>query len=176
MNSGRSTFVDVFQLARERATIEGELRLADLPRLASSLLSQQGSLRYRIRGEVDERGRPGATMELQATLLLECQRCTADLAFPLRREARFLFVSDEEELNALPIEDDEVDVVLGSRQMDVANWIEDEAILSLPLIPRHGTCRPPATKDAAAAATEPPAARPSPFAALAALKPRRKAS
>ena len=124
---------------------------------------------------MDERGRAGATMTLRATLLLECQRCSEEMEFPLQRQARFRFVSTEEELNALPIEDDETEVVVGSRQMDVATWIEDEAILSLPLIPRHDFCRPAAEKGAGTA-TEQGSERPNPFAALAALKEGRKPS
>ena len=166
--------VDVYELARERRTIEGDLALADLPRLAASLLRTEGSLRYRIRGEIDGRGRPGAEMHLSATLQLECQRCTQELDFPLRRNAYFRFVSSEEELNALPIDDDDVDELLGSQHMDIAAWIEDEAILSLPLVPRHDDCRPAVPLVAASDGVDGGEKRPSPFAALASLKAGRK--
>jgi uncharacterized protein len=61
------------------------------------------------------------------------------LTFDLNRTTRFRFVSSEQELNALPIEE-EADAVIGSPAMDVFAWIEDEAILSLPLVPRHHEC------------------------------------
>lgn len=166
--------VDVYELARERRTIEGDLALADLKRLAASLLRTEGSLRYRIRGEIDERGRPGAEMHLSATLWLECQRCTQELDFPLRRDAHFRFVSSEEELNALPIDDDDVDEILGSQHMDIAAWIEDEAILSLPLVPRHDDCRPAVPLVATPEGVDGGEKRPNPFAALASLKAGRK--
>jgi uncharacterized protein len=166
---------DVFELARERRTIEGELPLSALPRLATSLLRSDGPLAYRIRGTVDERGRPGAQMQLQAELVLECQRCNQELAHRLQRDAQFRFVGSEEELNALPVEDDEVDLVVGARHMDIAAWVEDEAILSLPLVPRHDDCRPAIPLAAADASADSGAKRPNPFAALAGLKTGRKA-
>ena len=44
-------------------------------------------------------------------------------------------VASEEELEALPLEEDETDVIAGARDMDIGRWVEDEAILSLPLVP-----------------------------------------
>jgi uncharacterized metal-binding protein YceD (DUF177 family) len=48
--------------------------------------------------------------------------------------------------------------------MDLRDWIEDEAILSLPLVPRHGRC------ETEAAAETDDSGRRRPFAVLAELK------
>jgi uncharacterized protein len=173
------SYIDVFELARDRATIEGSLPLASLPRLAAALAPPDGELRYRIQGELDERGRPGARMHLLGDLVLECQRCNKPYTFRLERDAQFRFVDSEEELNALPVEDDEVDVVVGERRMDVSTWIEDEAILSLPLIPRHEwgdtACRPEVELGAGEESSKDTIGREHPFAVLAGLKPGSKA-
>jgi uncharacterized protein len=174
------SYIDVFELARDRATIEGSFSLASLPRLAAALALPEGELRYRIQGQLDERGRPGAQMHLLGDLLLECQRCNEPYTFLLEREAPFRFVDSEDELNALPIEDDEVDVIVGARRMAVSTWIEDEAILSLPLIPRHpwgdAACRPAVELKAAEEPSRESTGREHPFAVLADLKPGSKAS
>jgi len=167
---------DVFALARDRREIAGELPLAALPRLAASLLSTDGVLRYRIRGEIDARGRPCAAMHLAARLPMECQRCGGRVDVDLDRDARFRFIADEAQLGTAPDEDDDVDVIVGSQRMDLAPWIEDEAILSLPLVPRHEAgdplCRPAVPLGAAAGETgAADTGRPNPFAALAGLKP-----
>jgi uncharacterized protein len=164
----RPVTVDVYALARDRGALEGAFPLAELTRLAASLVSTDGALDYTLRGEVDERGRPCVAMHLQARLLLPCQRCNAPLDFHLSRDAAFRFVGSEAELEALPVEEDETDVVVGSRTMAVMPWVEDEAILSLPIVPRHDVCPvavPLADPDSAAA--EP---RENPFAVLAGLK------
>jgi uncharacterized protein len=54
--------------------------------------------------------------------------------------------------------------------MDIAAWVEDEAILSLPLVPRHDDCHTRLPAEVASEAAE----RPKPFAVLADLKAGRK--
>jgi uncharacterized protein len=148
MDRPQSPIVDAFGLARTAAVCEGEVEIARLPRLAESLLSAEGRLRYRIEGRLGDDGHPGAVVHLAATLMLTCQRCNQPLAFDLDRTTDFRFVQDEAEFNALPIDDDETEAVIGSRAMPVLPWIEDEAILSLPLVPRHTDCGLPLTHPA----------------------------
>lgn len=166
---------DVYALARDRGEMAGELPLAALPRLAESLLSADGGMHWRIRGEVDARGRPGAVLQLEARLPMECQRCGGRVEFELRRDARFRFVADEARLGTEPDDDDEVDVIVGSQHMALVPWIEDEAILSLPLVPRHDAadpqCRTAVPLGAADGGLATEAARPNPFSVLAGLKP-----
>jgi uncharacterized protein len=161
-----SPTIDAFRLARDRSAIRGEATMMQLPRLASSVLGDDVRVRYEIDGRVDAEGHPGALMRLSARLPLRCQRCNDPVAFTLERAVPFRFVHDEQELNALPVEDDEVEVVVGSDAMPLLPWIEDEVILSLPLVPRHADCALPA----AGPGKEGPQERPSPFAALARLK------
>jgi uncharacterized protein len=161
----RPTF-DAFRLARQRETLCGKAAMTDLPRLALSVLDRAAEVRYDVQGRVDDAGHPGAVMKLAGRLPLRCERCNAPVQFTLEREVPFRFVHDEQELNALPIEDDEVEEVVGSPATDLLAWVEDEAILSLPLVPRHDDCAVPFVD-----VPEPAdAGRPNPFAALAKLK------
>ena len=164
MNPVANSTIDAFDLARARAHLEGEIPLSQLPRLAESLVTASGCVRYRIDGLIDDDGHPGARMQLQAQLPLTCQRCNAPLLFDLNRTTHFRFVRSEEELNALPIEDDDADAIVGSHALNLASWIEDEAILSLPLVPRHEVCSLPLQRDADTESSPPP----NPFAELAA--------
>ena len=146
--------------------MEGEVAVSQLPRLSELVTASDGALRYDIDGLIDDEGHPAANLHLHAQLTLICQRCNSPLQFGFDRTTRFRFIDSEEELNALPIEDDEIEAVVGSRNMSVHDWVEDEAILSLPLVPRHDEC------DAAAGSHE--TARPvsalNPFAELLALR------
>jgi uncharacterized protein len=161
----RPTF-DAFRLASLRDSLRGEATMADLPRLGQSVLDAGASVHYDIHGRVDEEGHPGAVMNLSGRLPLRCERCNGPVEFVLERNVPFRFVNDEQELNALPIEDDEVEEVVGSPAMDLLAWVEDEAILSLPLVPRHDDCALPYAEAPPPADPE----RPHPFAALAKLK------
>jgi uncharacterized protein len=161
-----STTFDAFRLARTQETLRGEATMAHLPRLAQSVLDPAARLTYEITGRIDAEGHPGAVMKLSGRLPLRCERCNEPMRFPLDREVAFRFFGDERELNALPIEDVEVEEVVGSAAMALLPWIEDEAILSLPLVPRHADCALPLAGEGDPA----PERRQTPFAALARLK------
>lgn len=158
--------IDSFELSRSGRRFEGEVAVEQLPRLAEFVTTAQDRLRYEIVGLLDEDGNPAADLHLEGRLQLICQRCNGSLDFELDRTTRFRFVGTEEEMNALPIEDDEIEVIVGSRSMSVHDWVEDEAILSLPLVPRHGECSAPSKTEADLAVVT----APNPFAVLLALR------
>ncbi|HVG03600.1 MAG TPA: YceD family protein [Burkholderiaceae bacterium] len=154
--------IDSFELARSRRQIEGDVPIVQMPRLAEFVPTAQGDIRYKIAGLIDDEGHPAANLHVAALLTLTCQRCNGPLEFALDRTMQFRFVDSEEELNSLPIEDDEVDAVVGSKNMSIYDWVEDEVILSLPLVPRHEECALPLASDPDLTGT----AAPNPFAAL----------
>jgi len=160
--------INSFDLARRKAEIEGQFPLASLPRVASALARVEGVLSYSINGWTDAEGHPGGTLNLRARLPLICQRCGEPMDWELDRTARFRFVREEGDLEQIPLDDDDLDAVGGADAMDAAAWIEDEVLLSMPLLPRHSECRPAALNGADSANS----GRPNPFAALAALKQR----
>ena len=164
--SVRVLTIDSFELARSGRRVEGEVAIAQLPRLAEFVTAAQDRLRYAVVGLIDADGYPAADLHLNGRLQLICQRCNASLDFGLDRTARFRFVATEEELNAFPIEDDEIEAIVGSRNMNVYDWVEDEAMLSLPLVPRHGECSAPSKVEGNLSAV----AAPNPFAVLLALR------
>jgi uncharacterized protein len=157
--------IDVFALARAHGHLEGRIELALLTRLAPMLASTQGVIDWRLAVETDARGRPAATLALHGTLAVKCDRCGLNLELPTDSESSFWFVATEDELNAQPIEVGEREPLLGSRHFSVAQLVEDELILAVPLSPRHLHC---------SVAEEPETAsgRHRPLAALAALKSR----
>lgn len=157
--------IDVFALARAHGEMHGRIELARFPRLAPMLASSAGSVDWRLTGAVDARGHPAATLALSATLVVKCDRCGLAVDLPGDSESAFWFVATEEELNAQPIEVDAPEPLLGSRHFAIAQLVEDELILSIPISPRHAHC-------ALADDAEPQAEGPRPLAALAALKSR----
>src|SRR5678816_4739494 len=104
--------IDSFELARSGRRVAGEVSVAQLPRLAEFVITAHDQLGYEIAGLIDADGYPAADLRLNGRLHLICQRCNASLDFDLDRTARFRFVATEEELNALPIEDDEIEAIV----------------------------------------------------------------
>ncbi len=176
--------IDVFTVARTGAHWEGQLDLARMPRLAGSLLLEHGgdgAVAYRCHGYTDAQGRPGLRLWLNADLPMRCDRCAQPLRLALAAERDFYFVASGAELAAIPIDDAPEEALLGSAQFDLAALIEDEAILQLPLSPRHPDCAParkPPTEPFAAGGPRSDGRRPDdegrphPFADLADLRDR----
>jgi uncharacterized protein len=167
-------FCDVWELARRRGSVQGELALGDTPRLAAQLADASGALGYRFGGMVDELGRPAAVLEVQGKVRARCDRCGGPVEVPIDEQAHFFFVADERELGKLPIDESPEEPLLGSRRFDVAALVEDQAILALPLSPRHDHCTAPMPSEAESR-TGGETHRPF-EALLASSKPRRDAS
>jgi uncharacterized protein len=143
--------LDVYAAAHSGARREGEIALARLPRLATSLARTDGALRWRTVSGTDGLGRPALQLRLDATLPLRCDRCERELDFELAVEREFYFVASEAELAAIEVDDAPEEPLLGSAHFDLGALIEDEAILQLPLSPRHAGCAPAAEADGASA-------------------------
>lgn len=166
---GHPERVDVFELSRTRERRAGRLAVAQLPRLAAMLADPADELDYVIAGQPDRDGHPGARMQLAGEVQMSCNRCNRPVRIPIERDVPFRFVHSEAEANVIPVdEDDDIEIIVGSTALVLADWVEDEAILSLPLAPRHADCPAPA-------GGEDPEVRPAsdarrPFAVLETLK------
>lgn len=109
-------------------------------------------------------------LQIDATVPLTCQRCLGPVDVALAVDRAFRFVADEETAAAQD-DDAEEDLLVISRDFDLAALVEDEVLMALPLVPMHETC-PVHVKLAVAdeAFGADATARPHPFAALARLK------
>ena len=163
-------FVDIFDLSRRGAEIEGEALVRDLPGLTAFTATDAGRLAFSARGMGERRGLPAARLSMEGDVEMFCARCNKPVPVHIASEAVFRFAESEEAANALPIEEDEEDedVAVGSKHFNLTAWLEEEAILSLPRMAFHETCEEGGGwHDAPEAAEE---KRPNPFAALAAFK------
>lgn len=174
--------LDVPAFARDAGVLQGEWPAAQLSRLAESAAPETpvGSwpaVQWSLQGE--RREESGSTpqtwlhLEASAEISLTCQRCLQPVREAMSLARSYRFVRDEKEAAELDI-DSEEEVLALTRSLDVQELVEDELLLSLPLVPRHEQCPQPLhvpadvaeLSDQEAAASE----RPNPFAALAALK------
>ncbi len=156
-DSGKTTQLDalrafdVFEFARSQASLAGELSLDAMPRMVAEVPPEapaQGvPFHWRAQGQLTrepsadgEREERWLTLAVNGSVWLECQRCLAPYEQELAVEARYLIVDTEAEADARPMDDDEADAIVGSRQFDLVELIEEELLLSLPLVPKHLVC------------------------------------
>ncbi len=103
-------------------------------------------------------------VHLKASLLVEqiCQRCLLPMPVSLEVDRHFRFVADE--ATALAEDDDcDEDLLSPAPELTLLALLEDELLLAMPLIARHGVCDEPLP-------VQPEQDAPHPFAALAGLK------
>jgi uncharacterized protein len=89
---------------------------------------------------------------------MDCQRCLAPLVVPLVVDAELELADSAGEIATA---EDDIDRVVASPAMPLAQLVEDELLLALPMVPRHEACEPPGEGYDAGA---------SPFAALGRLR------
>ena len=102
---------------------------------------------------------------------MACQRCLAPVSTPASVDRWIRFVTGEAQAEALDAESED-DVLALPRWLDLAELVEDELLLALPIVPRHETCPAPLPMPAQPVEDEEGEARPNPFAVLAQLKSR----
>jgi uncharacterized protein len=131
----------------------GFLTMTDMPRLAKEVSSVNPGDGFAWQMETHFEDSPGSeprqilNLTLKGCLHLVCQRCLQDCAVNLDEIRRFVLVASEAEADDYPLEDEEQEPLVASQHFNLLETIEDEVLLSLPLIPKHpeGFCEPHAT-------------------------------
>ncbi len=157
--------VDIFNVSRHQQTLTGTIAVAKMPELCKFLANDRGEFEVTIQGTKGAKGLPGAVLTITGKVEVPCTHCNGPIEVEIAREVPFLFVKSEAEANRMPLdEDDDMEIVVGSEQMNVAEWVQEEVILSLPTFPKHEGCDMPEVEDEEEEIVEP--ARPNPFANL----------
>lgn len=151
-----------------RRSFNGSLPVAQLPRLCEALAAPDGTIAYDIEFDRDELGVAYLGLRAQTELTLTCQRTLEPFAWPVRIDTRLGLIVREEDEAGLPPGYEPL--LLESAELRLAEVIEDELLLALPLIPvKPGLEESDRVWSTDPDQTEAPQ-RPNPFAALGSLK------
>jgi uncharacterized protein len=147
-------------------TIDGVYPLSKLARFGEALLSNEGDVRVKLDFSYKV-GFPCLSGSVSAKVLVECQRCLKPMETELAGRFKFALVYSEDEFDLLPEEFEPY--LLEGEEQSVIDLIEDELLLSLPMVTVHdNACSVFMTKQEEAMKAEKEASHP--FAALKALK------
>lgn len=146
--------IDAFEFCRLKEHREGEIAVADMPRLAGESVDRSGVVHWSLQGGSAKKGHPQLILSVSGSVRLMCQRCLTPFEFVFASDSTLVVAPDEggaDEIEA-QLDDDSGEVIVGSRDFDIAQLIEDEALLAIPLSPKHETCPdqlvPEAVRDA----------------------------
>lgn len=132
-----SVTINNLDFARKALEIHDTIAVSQFLRLADFLSTDKGALEFRLAGYQDGSNKPSLKLEISGKLHLLCQRCLGPMEYDLDAHATFVIVRDEASIPETEDEADEIDYLVAETHMSVADLIEDEILLSLPLAPKH---------------------------------------
>ena len=134
--------VDSFEFCNQQQQLSGETPVAEFARLSGELANKAGTLDWTITGGRHAAGLPQLSLKVSGQVALVCQRCLSPLAHPLLSESTLVLAKNEADADEVEarLDDESLDVIAGSTTMDLMVLLEDEALLALPLSPKHAQC------------------------------------
>ncbi len=158
--------IDAFEFCRNNGHREGVTPVAEMTRLSADCADKSGEIAWSIDGGQTRQGYPMLTLSVSGTVQLACQRCLTPFGYEIDSSTVLVLGKDDEEADEIEeiLDDESIDVIVGSHACDIRDLLEDEALLALPQAPKHEVC--PDTRLLDAIKSE----KVSPFAALKGLK------
>jgi uncharacterized protein len=159
--------IDAFEFCRSNGYREGVTPVAEMTRLAADCADPSGEITWSIQGGQTKQGYPSMTLSVAGNVNLVCQRCLGPFAYEIDSSTMLVLGKDDQEADEIEevLDDESIDVIVGSHEADIRQLLEDEALLALPQAPKHEVC--PDTKLMDSLKSD----KVSPFAALKSLKP-----
>lgn len=149
---GLAPEIDPARFARQGEQLAGRTAVARMPRLlAFGLLDDSTVVEWQIAGQLgrDEmnRVRPFLQLQLRFAPVMSCGRCLGPVPLaPIDASRRFRLAATERQASLEdPEAGDDVDVIAADSRLSLAELIEDEAILALPMAVFHERCPDPAS-------------------------------
>jgi uncharacterized protein len=127
--------VDLTRFAENGADISGFLPLANMQRLADSLIEHEGEVKVNVHYGVDRNKIKFLKGALIAPLKLQCQRCLGSFVFEINGSFAYGIVTTDDEAKTLPEHYDPL--VVKDDNLNVSDMVEEEIIVNLPIVPMH---------------------------------------
>ena len=122
-------------MGERSSVLSGEIELNRFNRLTDLLQSDEGTVKAALRFRQDPGGWLIMAVEYDADVQLLCQRCLEPLALHVQDRVEMALLESESLEQHLP--DRYEPLVLNDDRLMPAILIEDELIISLPIVPRH---------------------------------------
>jgi len=152
-----------FKLCQQGVRLRGQVMLADLPGVASVLLSEHGVVTYDLMCGYDDQDIARLRLQMTTELSLLCQRCLQPLIWPVECVTLLSPVCTDSAEQQLPPAYEPLRVA-ETGTVRLTDLLVEELWLAMPQLPRHATAcvaqvDTPVVEDTASA-------KPSPFAVL----------
>jgi len=130
--------VDPRKLAERGARIEGIITPKELPRLLTLLCSDEGELKVTLDFGLDEQRLRTIQGSAKGHVFMTCQRCLEPVEVEAEAEVNLAVTLNEDQVKQLPKIYDPL--LLEEEEVELADMVEEELILSLPPFTYHDDC------------------------------------
>jgi uncharacterized protein len=134
--------IDAFEFCRNNGYREGVTPVAEMTRLVADCADNSGEIAWSIQGGTTPQGYPTMTLSVSGPVQLVCQRCLTPFGYRIDSSTQLVLGRDDEEADQIEeiLDEESIDVIVGSRECDIRQLLEDEALLALPQAPKHQQC------------------------------------
>lgn len=162
--------LDALRTAQKRLDYVGVYTREQVTRIAASVVSVDSDVGVALSFNIDSQRLAVITGQSDVTVTLQCQRCNQPFQQHIHATYCFSPVANDEQAEALPEVYEPIDVNAFG-EVDLLAMVEDEIILSLPVVPIHESEHCEVSEaDMVFGKLPVEADKPNPFAALASLK------
>jgi uncharacterized protein len=132
--------VDHRKLAAEKVRLEGSIPVAAFERLCGLLEDSRGEVDVRLQFRKGKKQKTFVAGTASGTVTLVCQNCLEPVVVTIKANFSTLLLDTLDELQALPQSED--GLVCPQANVELVDLVEDELMVSLPMVPRHdaGVC------------------------------------
>ena len=128
--------IDPFKSAQRRLECEGVFSVSGMNRLLAVCEPSSEQVQAKFNFDLDERGLNVLSGVGSALVKLTCQRCTEAFEHELKADFVFSPVKNQDAIAELPSYYDAIELDENG-EVNLLELLEEEFLLSIPLIPRH---------------------------------------
>lgn len=123
--------------------------VGDFERLAQEFVNPGAVLQFRVCGRQDARGRPQLHCAVKGNVEMQCQRCLKPVSVAVDSDRLLYLAASEADADRLEaaLADEDIEVIVAGQDLDLAGVVEDEVLLSLPIVSMHADCSVEAAAD-----------------------------
>ena len=116
--------------------------VGDFERFAQEFVNPEAMLQFRVCGGQDARGRPQLRCSVRGDVEMQCQRCLKPVSVAVDSDRLLYLAASEADADRLEsaLADEDIEVIVAGQNLDLASVIEDEVLLSLPVVSMHEDC------------------------------------
>ena len=129
--------IDPIFLANKEATLQGTLTFKQLPRIRDQLYDSEGEVAVTLHFGKDHKNFYYIKGTISTELSLHCQRCLKPVIYKITSDFCLSPIANDKSAELLPSHYEPIMMV--DKTLQIADLIEDEIILNLPMAVKHDT-------------------------------------